>query len=383
MSSAAGGLGQSLAGAAGALLAVRVSGTDAAAGLPQAALVVGSAAAALVLSGIARRYSRRASLAVGHAAASSGCIVVVFAAAGGSLIGVLVGSLLLGAGNTAVMLARYAAADLVGSNNGGTPARAMASVLVATTIGAVLGPNLLATASTLTTGLGMLALSGPYLLAALAFAAATATLMTGLPTERSAAEPTIAVPPEQTRLRHRGTLGLAVLGVANLTMVAVMTMAPIQLHHLGHGLTTIGIVISLHIAAMFAPSPISGWLTDRLGTYRAATIAGACLMGASVLAAAGTNSLAVLSAAMILLGAGWNVALIAGSVLLTAAVPAAERPRREGWGEISMGVAAAGGGIAAGPIVAQSGYATLAVAGALTAGLLIAVVLSGPTQRRS
>lgn len=177
---ALGGLAQSLAGAAGALLAAQVSGSDAVAGLPQAALVAGSAVAALVLSPITARRGRRASLATGVAAALAGCPVVVAAAAGGSLPGVLLGSVLLGAGTTAVMLARYAAADLTATDDG-SRARAMASVLVATTLGAVLGPNLLAPANDLGTRLGLPELTGPYLLAGTAFAAATATLLLWLP----------------------------------------------------------------------------------------------------------------------------------------------------------------------------------------------------------
>lgn len=85
--------------------------------------------------------------------------------------------------------------------------------------------------------------------------------------------------------------------------------------------------------------------------------------------------------AMVLLGAGWNLALIAGSVLLTAGVVTADRPRREGWGEVSMGLAAAGGGVAAGPLVAEGGYATLAIAGTLTAALLLPAALASRTAR--
>lgn len=146
-----GGLAQSLAGAAGALLAVQVAGSELVAGLPQALLVAGSAAAALGFSALASRSGRRASLATGAGIAVAGCAVVATGAVTDSLIWVLVGSLLLGAGNTAVMLARYAAADLASE---GSRAKAMASVLLATTIGAVVGPNLLAPTSTLSTQLG-------------------------------------------------------------------------------------------------------------------------------------------------------------------------------------------------------------------------------------
>jgi hypothetical protein len=71
----------------------------------------------------------------------------------------------------------------------------------------------------------------------------------------------------------------------------------------------------------------------------------------------------------LLLGVGWNAGLIAGSTLLASAVPAAQRPRGEGAGDLCMGVAATGTAIA-GPVVGLAGYATLALAGTVAAAAL-------------
>ncbi len=372
-----GGFGQSLAGTAGALLARQVGGSESVAGLPQAALVAGAALSALMLSRLTLHRGRNAALSAGAAVAVAGCAVVTAGAVLASLPLILFGSLLLGAGNTAVMLGRYAAADL--GPNASRPAR-MASVLVATTLGAVAGPNLLAPASGLAASLGLPALAGPYLIAAIGFTAAGATLAAGprlrpLPSctaglgqSTAAAMGDTAV--ATTKLGRRGWTGLGVLSLANLVMVAVMTMAPVQLHHIGSGLGTIGLVVSLHIAAMFAPSPVSGWLTDRVGAPRTAAGAGATLIAASWLAA-DAESPAILTVAMVLLGAGWNLALLSGSTLLTAGVSSAQRPRREGWGEVGMGVAAAGGGAASGPLMVVGGYGLLASGAAVIAALVL------------
>lgn len=329
VASAVGGLAQSLAGAGGALLARQLSGSEVTAGLPQAGLVLGSAAAALVLSRITAARGRRTSLATGAVSAVLGCAAVITGAFTGSLPGVLVGCLLLGAGNTAVTLLRYAAADLVDELG---RARAMASVLVATAAGAVVGPSLLGPTDELGTHLGLPALTGPYLLAAPGFAATAMVVLSGL-TEATPAAQTSASASGVSRsaaLTADARHGLVVLGLANLVMVAVMTMAPVQLHHLGHGLTSIGAVISVHLAAMFAPSPFTGWCTNRLGPRKAAAAAGVLLALACTVAAAGSTSLPALSAGMLLLGLGWNLALVSGSVLLTAGVHPAARPDREG-----------------------------------------------------
>lgn len=378
VASVLGGLAQSLAGAAGALLAREVGGSDAVAGLPQALLVAGSAVAALVLSALTRRVGRRLALAGGLAVALTGSVVAMAGGAALHLPVVLVGSLLLGAGNTVVMLSRYAAADLVSSEARG---RAMGAVLAATTVGSVAGPNLLAPAGGLAIALGLGTLTGPYLVAAVGFAAAAATIIVGLRPDR----PLDVDDPRQAGLRRqpinaRGATGLAVLTVANLVMVGVMTMAPVHLHHSGSGLAAIGLIISLHIAGMFAPSPFSGWLTDRVGPARAAVTAGVVLMMASGSAAVWADVTIGLTAALVLLGVGWNLALLSGSALLTAGVPAGERPRREGWGEVGMGVAAAGGGVAAGPVMAGGGYAILAAAGAIIAAVILPIARWRPDR---
>ena len=60
--------------------------------------------------------------------------------------------------------------------------------------------------------------------------------------------------------------GLATIVVANFVMVAVMVMALVHMHAHGHHLQFVGVVISLHLAGMFAPAPLTGWLTDRVGS---------------------------------------------------------------------------------------------------------------------
>lgn len=370
---ALGGLAQSLAGTAGALLARQLGGSDAVAGLPQALLVAGAAVSALGLSALTRHRGRGVALSVGAVVAMAGAIVVVVAGLSSSLPGVLVGSLLLGSGNTAVMLGRYAAADL---GPEASRVRSMAAVLVATTLGAVVGPNLLAPAGALAAGIGMPVLVGPYLVATVGFAAAGVALAAGLGIERNSPVTGVAggrrdpIGVAGTPLGRPGTVGLAILGVANLVMVSVMAMAPVHLHHAGVGLGGIGLVVSVHIAGMFAPAPLSSWLTDRIGAVPAAAASGAVLAAACALTAAGATSLALLVAGLVLLGIGWNLALVAGSVLITAGVPVLQRPRREGWGEVSMGAAAASGGVVSGLVVTAGGYPTLAAAAAIVALLL-------------
>jgi MFS family permease len=183
-------------------------------------------------------------------------------------------SLLFGAGNTAVMLARYAAADL------STPAergRAIGRVVFATTFGGVAGPNLLAPAGDVATALGLPELTGLYLFAVFAFALAGVLLFALLRPDplkvataldagaRVARDEPPHVPLRRLIAPPAALTGLVTVITANFVMVAVMSMAPVHMSGEGHSLELVGLVVSLHVAGMFAPSPITGWLTDRYG----------------------------------------------------------------------------------------------------------------------
>jgi MFS family permease len=163
-------------------------------------------------------------------------------------------------------------------------------------------------------------------------------------------------------------------------MVSVMAMTPVHMRHHDHSLTLVGFVISLHIAGMFAPAPLTGRLADLLGARRVALGGCATLLAAGLLAGASGESVPVLSAGLLLLGVGWNACLIAGSALLVSAVAVGQRPRVEGVGELSMGIAAAAGGALSGPAIAIASYPALAVTAAALAATVAPVLLVTATR---
>lgn len=112
LATAIGSPGLAAGGTAGALLGVALTGTETAVGLPLGLLVVGQAVSALFVSSMTGRVGRGLGLALGYALGTIGAVVVILAAVAGSFAALLVGSTVLGAGNTAVFLARYAAAEV-------------------------------------------------------------------------------------------------------------------------------------------------------------------------------------------------------------------------------------------------------------------------------
>jgi MFS family permease len=108
-------------------------------------------------------------------------------------------------------------------------------------------------------------------------------------------------------------MALLVLAIVNLAMVGVMAVAPVHLHHQGAAMGTIGLLVGAHIAAMYLPSPVTGWLADRFGARVVAGVGALLLLAAgAVTAVAGSGRLGVI-VALGLLGVGWNAGLIGGS----------------------------------------------------------------------
>jgi MFS family permease len=376
VTSAVGSMGLAAGGTAGALLAEDMTGSTAAAGVPLGVLVAGSALGALAISRTADRAGRAPGLILGYAVGAAGAVVVILAAVSPSFALLLAGSAVLGAANAAIFLTRYAAADLGGDDSRG---RALGTVFVATAVGAVISPNLLGPSGELAQRIGLPSLTGLYLVAIPSFLAA-ALLLAALP-RRWRADPT-SQPVAATRQNLGAGLGsrtarvaVLLLGAVNLVMVAVMAIAPIHLVEHGHSFDFVGVVVGIHVLAMFAPSPLTGWLADRAGTAAVAALGAALLAAAGVTGAlVDQGSGAAIALVLALLGLGWNAGVVGASTMLAASVPAALRLRSEGIGEIAMGLGAAAGAPAAGLIVALGDFTALSLAGAVGGAAALAML---------
>jgi MFS family permease len=171
-------------------------------------------------------------------------------------------------------------------------------------------------------------------------------------------------------------IGLVALVTAGLAMVAIMTMTPIHLIEGGHGLATVGLVLSAHTLGMFAFSPLAGRLADACGPLRV-IVAGFLVMaaGAMLAAAAPMSGGLVLGTALFLLGLGWNLAFVAGSVLLAREVPAHLRIRLQGLTDSLVWGAGAAASVLAGVLLELASYPILSLVGAGLALVPIALIL--------
>jgi MFS family permease len=384
-----GSTGHSMTMAVGSIMAATISGTNTWSGLPVAVAALGAALGSWPLSRMMDRSGlRRPGLALGYALAVGGAILGVVSVAGRSFPLLLAAMALFGLSSTSNLLARYAAADI---SPGAQRGRAMGLIVWGSTLGSVIGPNLMGPAARAGGLVGMSATASAFLISVTGFALATVLTVLFLRPDplamarrlEAAAEVGRRVATART-LRAalsdvRVQIAFATLAIGQLVMIGTTSTSPVYLHDQGHTVQTIGIAVSLHIGGMYIASPLSGWLSDRFGRLTIIVVGALVLIGAIVLAglAPGTDRVLVI-AALFLNGVGWNMAFVAGSALLTDALSPAERASIQGFADLAMGLMGALGSTAGGMILGIWGFAILNAVGAA----LVLAPLAGTLVRR-
>ncbi|MFJ6548122.1 MFS transporter [Microbacterium sp. NPDC091676] len=394
-------LGQVLGGIAfgatvslGALLAADISGSDALSGLATASVTLGAAVCAIPLARMAARLGRRRALTLGNLFALIGIAVVILAASVRVFPLLLVGILLIGAGNAGNLQSRFAATDLAAPQHRG---RDLSIVVWSTTIGGVAGPLLLGPGEVVGQAIGMPPQTGSYVFSFVAQCAALVLYLVALRPDpllaaqrlaQAAAATTSAVVADRPRVARYAIFAIA---GSHVVMASVMAMTPVHLSHMAHGAhgaaatpadvsALVGITIALHVGGMYALSPVFGVLADRWGRLRVVLLGQALLGGALAFAVfAGTEAWGVM-VALILLGLGWSAATVAGAALLTEASAPDVRTRRQGRSDSLMSLSAAAGSVLAGVVLSNFQYAGLGIAASV---LVLAIVALSPFARSS
>lgn len=359
------------------ILAAEMSGSTSAAGMIQASLTVGAGAASYLMATWMNRRGRRAGLAIGYLIGAFGAATCVVAADINTFPLLVVGAVALGAASASTNAARYAATDLAPAAH---RASALARVVWVATAGAVLGPLLLGPAEDVATDVGLPPLAGPFLFNMACAAIAGLVIFAFLrPDPLLLARKTRVVEhetksPTTNLASSLATVAptIAALVMAHATMVAVMVMTPIEMHHGGAAHSAIGAVISAHFLGMYAFSPLAGLLADRAGTRPALVIGSAILMLSLVVQMGAIGATAFTHGlGLFLLGLGWSVCTVAASSHI--AEQSAGDTRVQGAADTAMTVMSAGAAAAAGPLMALWGFnGLITLAAVLSIGVLIA-----------
>ena len=377
-------LGQSLGGfglgatlSVGALLAVELSGTTAWSGAAATLSTLGSAAVAIPLANLAFRRGRRVSLAFGAFLAILGATMMILATYTQSFPVEIVALLFLGAGSAVSLQARFAAADIP---TGKPKGRDLSLVVWATTLGAVIGPNLIAPGESLGLWLGMPHLAGPFLFTIAAQLCSTLVFWFGLrPDPLIVARDIAGLDPRRKNASLKDALdvvrefplaGYAVLTIAlsHMVMVSVMSMTPAHLNAEGHSLADVGFTISLHVAGMYSLAPVFGWLTDKFGAIRIVVTGQFISLTSLAVSGFWQSEFYAVVLGLFLLGVGWSASTVAASALLSETLATGQRSKVQGFSDSLMNLSGAFGGAISGIIL------TMFTFGGLNAAALVPVV---------
>ena len=377
------GLGMGATLSMGAILAGRLSGSEAWSGMAATMSTLGAAIAAVPLAKLAGRSGRRVSLFTGALLAASGALVTIISTMVEFFPLLLVGLALIGVGTAVNLQSRFAATDIA---NDTTRSRDLSLVVWATTVGAVSGPNLITPGEAVGSFLGLPELSGPFLFTLVAQLLAATVYVVGLRPDPLLLAREIARDPSSAGAKSLGPqtdnivmarTAIISIALSHATMVAVMAMTPVHLVHHGASLAIVGFTISLHIAGMYALAPVFGMLSDRLGRIPTILVGQLILLVSLMFTGFGSENETAVVAGLILLGLGWSAATVAGSTLLSESTTIEKRAARQGVSDLVMSGSGALGGALSGVVLALVGYNGLSfVALGLLAGVVARIALT-------
>lgn len=379
------GMGSTLS--AGALLITEVSGSETLSGMAATMATIGAALAAVPLAALATSRGRAPALATGAVVAAVGAVVGLVAAILSWTVLLLAGIVLLGVGTAVNLQARFAATDLSEPHRRG---RDLSVVVWATTVGAVLGPNLIGPGAEVGEALGLPPLAGPYLFTIAAQLLAAVAYVVGLRPDPLRLATRIglerpASPEAAPRTADVGGIatGMVATSLSHATMVSVMAMTPVHLVSHGASLELVGLTISLHVLGMYALSPLWGWLADRVGREVTIAIGQVLLLAALLLLAVGAESELWVAVGLLTIGLGWSAASVAGATLISESVDVTGRARIQGRADLLMSSAGALGGGFAGLVLASLGYGGLALAATGLSVIVLATLAWRGLRRRA
>jgi MFS family permease len=352
------------------IIGAKLGGSASFAGVPSAVYLLGAAFAASAWGYIMDRVGRRNGMVAGLVIGVLGNALALYAIGIASFPLFLAGMVLMGITNAAVILGRFAAAEVHPPQKRGA---AISNVVLGGTFGAVFGPLLVAPMGDFVQGFGMDELAGAYLATLVLFLIAAAVVFVGLrPDPRDLGKqvteeypdpsaPTGAARPIFEILRQPAALvAVSAMALGQVTMVAVMVITSLHMRNHDHQLGDISAVILSHTFGMYAFSVLSGRLADKWGRGPVILVGTATLLLACITAPLSPD-VVPLAVALFLLGLGWNFCFVGGSALLADQLSPLERSRTQGVNDLLVGLASAIGSLGSGFVFAASNYMVIAL----------------------
>jgi len=351
------------------IIGAQLGGSDYWTGVPTAVFLLGAAFAASAWGYIMDIIGRRNGLVAGLVLGCLGNGLVLLAIHSSLVWLLLVGMVLNGMTNAAIILGRFAAGEVNPPEKRGS---AISLVVWGGTFGAVFGPLMVGPMGTFMKSLGYDELGGPYLAAFGLFIIIAVIVFSGLrPDPRELGKQVAELHPSEDLLgKSRSILeilrqpaamtAVTAMVLGQVVMVAIMVITSRHMNHNQHGLTDIAHVIQAHTIGMYAFSVITGRLSDKWGRGPV-IIGGAVMLFLACVTAPLSPDVLPLSVSLFFLGLGWNFCFVGGSALLADQLSPLERSRTQGTNDLMVGLASATGSFGSGIVFAATGYAAITI----------------------
>lgn len=326
--------------------------------LPFALITVASAVMTWFASLLMQRIGRRGGFTLGALTGTAGGLVSVWAVFHDDFWVFCVGTALVGVYQAFAQFYRLAAADGVAAAD---KSRAVSSVLAGGVIAAIAGPALAAWSKDLfPTAL----FAGAYLMVALLGAISVVLILSCYcDTQARAAEGTLVDTRPRRPLKEIARQPIFIAALANnvvgsVSMMLVMTAAPLAAVACNHSINDGAGIMQWHLVGMYAPSLFAGALIQRWGLARVVSL-GMVLNVVCSVVAMNSTTLPAFYAALFCLGVGWNFMFVGGTTLLAQSYRPQERGRAQGVAELLRNACTACATLAAGPALDHFGWTRL------------------------
>ncbi len=310
------------------------------------------------------RLGRKPPLTAGHALVLLG-VAGTGLVAGRTVPTLLLATVTLGAGAGAALLGRLAVGEMYERDVRG---KAIGLVLLAGTVGAVGAPPLVGALADRFGDWVVWASSALFALVGLA----SASSLRPDPSALAVDEPGAGADEPRRSLRALFAqpplrAALATIGVSQMAMVGIMGVAAVVVHDHGGSSTASSLVVSVHLAGMFAFSPLVGAALDRWGRRAGLFAAGVVSVGGAIIAALAEGTV-LFGVGLFLVGLGWSGAYLGATAVVSDVTRTAERGSVLGTVDLVSFLASATGALAGGFLLDTAG---LGVLGGVMAVILV------------
>jgi MFS family permease len=355
-------------------------------GVMLALFYLGVATGAVLMGRVMDRAGRRPGLAASYGLLIAGGLAAAASVAAGSVPILLAVGAILGVGAAGALLGRTAVADMYPPERRG---RAVGNLVVVGTIGAIGGPPLAGGFYSVARRMDLFEpLAGPWLLIPILSLVGLGLVLRLRPDPRDLAVETPGTPgsgrsPGQILRLRPGTVAVVSIGVAQAVMVTFMSIIPVVVHSHGAAALTVSLIVSGHLAGMFAFSQVVGIALDRWGR-RTGLLAGVLTSAAGVLLGGFGGGTFLPAVGLFLIGVGWCAAYLGSTAVISDLSGPAERGRTLGLADLVAALSAATGVLGGAFLLGATSIGVVAVAAlvllALPLLLLAPLREAGPGQ---